>query len=118
LVRLLSPIGFQVREAANGLEAVEAWHAWLPHVICMDERMPVLSGREAARRIKAAPGGRSTPIVALTASGLDEDHTDLRAAGYDAFLIKPYSETELLRVLQRYLNFQIVRAPLRDAVES
>jgi signal transduction histidine kinase/ActR/RegA family two-component response regulator len=118
LMRLLSPIGFQVREAADGREAVEAWRAWAPHVICMDERMPVLNGREAARRIKAAPGGDSTLIVALTASGLDEDHADLRAAGYDAFLIKPYSETELLRLLQRHLNFQFAHDAPRDARTS
>jgi signal transduction histidine kinase/ActR/RegA family two-component response regulator len=115
LMRLLSPIGFQVREAANGLEAVETWRAWSPHVICMDERMPVLNGREAARRIKAAPGGNSTLIVALTASGLDEDHADLRAAGYDAFLIKPYSETELLRLLQQHLHFEFAHDAARDA---
>jgi signal transduction histidine kinase/DNA-binding NarL/FixJ family response regulator len=114
LMRLLSPIGFEVREAADGLEAVEAWRAWLPHVICMDERMPVLNGREAARRIKAAPGGNSTLIVALTASGFDEDHADLRAAGYDAFLIKPYSETQLLRVLQQHLNFQFAHDAARE----
>jgi signal transduction histidine kinase/ActR/RegA family two-component response regulator len=118
LMRLLSPIGFQVREAADGLEAVEAWHAWSPHVICMDERMPVLDGREAARRIKAAPGGTSTLIVALTASGFDEDHVDLRAAGYDAFLIKPYSETELLRILQQHLNFHFAHDVTRNATTS
>jgi signal transduction histidine kinase/ActR/RegA family two-component response regulator len=118
LVRLLSPIGFQVREAADGLEAVEAWRTWSPHVICMDERMPVLNGREAARRIKAAPGGHNTLIVALTASGFDEEHTDLRAAGYDAFLIKPYSEAELLRLLQRYLNFDFAQDTVRTATMS
>ena len=77
--------------------------------------MPVLNGREAARRIKAAPGGNNTLIVALTASGFDEDHADLRAAGYDAFLIKPYSETELLRLLQQHLHFQFAHDAARDA---
>jgi signal transduction histidine kinase/ActR/RegA family two-component response regulator len=115
LMRLLSPIGFEVREAADGREAIEAWRAWSPHVICMDERMPVLSGREAAGRIKAAPGGNSTLIVALTASGFDEDNADLRAAGYDAFLIKPYSETELLRLLQQHLHFRFAHDAARDA---
>jgi signal transduction histidine kinase/CheY-like chemotaxis protein len=118
LLRLLAPIGFQVREAADGLEAVEAWHAWSPHVVCMDERMPVLDGREAARRIKAAPGGSSTLIVALTASGFEEDHADLRAAGYDAFLLKPYSETDLLRVLQHHLNFRFAHDADADAKTS
>jgi signal transduction histidine kinase/ActR/RegA family two-component response regulator len=118
LVRLLSPIGFQVREAADGLEAVEAWRAWSPHVVCMDERMPVLDGREAARRIKGAPGGSRTLIVALTASGLEEDHAGLRVAGYDAFLLKPYSETELLRVLQHHLNFRFAHEAYPEANTS
>jgi len=115
LRRLLSPIGFQLEEAADGLRAVELWRDWAPHVILMDERMPLLNGREAARRIKAAPGGNSTLIVALTASGVDEDHADLRAAGYDEFLIKPYSETELLRLLQRRLHFQLAHDATRGA---
>jgi signal transduction histidine kinase/ActR/RegA family two-component response regulator len=118
LVRLLSPIGFHVREAGDGLAAVEAWRTWSPHVICMDERMPIMTGREAARRIKASPGGNSTLIVALTASGFDEDHAELRTAGFDAFLIKPYSETELLCLLQKHLNFQFAHDTPRDARTS
>ncbi|MEN3291136.1 MAG: hypothetical protein V7642_389, partial [Burkholderiales bacterium] len=55
LVRLLAPLGFEVRAADNGEQAVAVWKAWQPHLIWMDIRMPVMSGREATRCIKAEP---------------------------------------------------------------
>jgi signal transduction histidine kinase/ligand-binding sensor domain-containing protein/CheY-like chemotaxis protein len=54
LVSLLSTLGFLVREAANGLEAVAQWAAWHPHLILMDMRMPVMGGIEVTQRIRAA----------------------------------------------------------------
>jgi len=49
----LTPLGFDVREASNGQEAMANWQTWEPHLICMDMRMPVMDGREATRQIKA-----------------------------------------------------------------
>ncbi|MBH8565647.1 response regulator [Nostoc sp. CENA67] len=57
LVKLLTPIGFIVREAANGQEAIAQWLEWQPHLIFMDMRMPVMDGYEATRVIKAAEIG-------------------------------------------------------------
>jgi signal transduction histidine kinase/ActR/RegA family two-component response regulator len=104
LVRLLSPLGFELREARNGREAIDIWKTWSPDVICLDERMPGMDGREAARRIKAAPKGRRTAIIALTASSFEEDIEDLRAAGCDEVLSKPYGENELLALLHKHLG--------------
>ncbi|MFM9263696.1 response regulator [Tychonema sp. BBK16] len=53
LVKLLSPLGFLLQEASNGLEAVEIWESWHPHLIFMDLRMPVMDGYEATIKIKA-----------------------------------------------------------------
>jgi CheY-like chemotaxis protein len=109
LVRLLTPIGFQVREAADGQQALETWETWSPHVICMDERMPGLNGRDAARRIKSTARGKDTLIVALTASSFEEEREELRSDGYDAFLLKPYCEAELLRILQQRLGVRFAQ---------
>src|SRR5207249_4960933 len=68
LVRLLEPLGFELREAANGQEAVEVWREWRPQLICMDMRMPVMDGRQATRLIKATQQGRETIVIAVTAS--------------------------------------------------
>lgn len=53
LVKILTSVGFEVREAIDGSEAVANWESWQPHLIFMDMRMPVMDGYEATRIIKA-----------------------------------------------------------------
>ena len=53
MVTLFTSIGFLVREAENGREAIALWESWEPHLIWMDMRMPVMDGYEATRQIKA-----------------------------------------------------------------
>ncbi|AUB42729.1 CheY chemotaxis protein or a CheY-like REC [Nostoc flagelliforme CCNUN1] len=53
LVKILTFVGFEVREAVDGSEAVANWESWQPHLIFMDMRMPVMDGYEATRIIKA-----------------------------------------------------------------
>jgi len=108
LVRLLTPIGFEVREAANGQEAVDSWNAWQPHLIWMDMRMPVMDGRAATRRIKASANGQATTIIALTASSFEEERTDILAAGCDDFLRKPFQEADLFALMQTHLGVHFV----------
>ncbi|NET35418.1 MAG: response regulator [Cyanothece sp. SIO1E1] len=50
--RIMKPLGFQVREAINGQEAIELWQSWQPDLIWMDMQMPVVDGFEATRQIK------------------------------------------------------------------
>src|SRR5205807_9963851 len=67
LVQILRPIGFEIRLATDGKEAVKAFEEWRPHLILMDFRMPVMDGEEAIRRIRASPGGNELKIIAVTA---------------------------------------------------
>ena len=53
LIKLLNPLGFELREACNGSEAVAVWETFQPHLIWMDMRMPIMDGYEATQRIKA-----------------------------------------------------------------
>ncbi|MFN6517084.1 MAG: ATP-binding protein [Nostoc sp. CreGUA01] len=53
LVKILTSMGFEVREATNGKEAIANWESWQPHLIFMDMRMPVMDGYEATRIIKS-----------------------------------------------------------------
>jgi PAS domain S-box-containing protein len=104
LVKLLEQLGFEVQEAADGHEAIDAWQRWEPHLIWMDMRMPVMNGREATRRIKAMPGGDAVSIIALTATAFDEDRESILLDGCDDFVRKPFRKKEITDILIKHLN--------------
>jgi CheY-like chemotaxis protein len=101
---LLEGLGFEVREAQDGAEAVDQVERWRPHLVWMDMRMPVVDGFEATRRIKALPEGESVVVIALTASAFEEDRDRVLAAGCDDFVRKPFKEHELFEVMAKYLG--------------
>jgi CheY-like chemotaxis protein len=104
LLQLLETVGFEVREAENGEEALEMWEEWSPHLIFMDMRMPVMDGYEATRRIRATTKGQAVVIVALTASALEEDRAVILSEGCDAFVRKPFREADLFGVMANHLG--------------
>jgi len=106
LRKLFEPLGFDLREAVNGQEAVVLFEEWHPDLIWMDIRMPVMDGLEAARRIKATAAGRRAKIVALTAHALEEEREPILAAGCDDVVRKPYREQELFEVMARHLDLR------------
>ena len=96
--------GFELREAANGEEALAIWRDWQPHLIWMDLRMPVLDGYQATRQIKAAPQGRQAKIIVLSASVFEQDSQAVMAAGCDDFLRKPFQDDEIFAMLEKHLG--------------
>ncbi|MBW2616364.1 MAG: response regulator [Deltaproteobacteria bacterium] len=104
LVKLLQVVGFEVREAVNGRQAVEVFTQWRPHFIWMDIRMPVMDGLAATRRIKASEAGKSAIVAAFTAHALEEEREQILAAGCDDFVRKPYREQEIFEVMARHLG--------------
>jgi CheY-like chemotaxis protein len=108
LLRLLAPLGFELREAGDGLAAVELCRNWRPQLVWMDLRMPGIDGCEATRRIRAL-GQRPRPIIiALTASSFEEDRAGVQAADCDDLLRKPFRESELFALVEKYLGFRFV----------
>ncbi|MEO0458366.1 MAG: GAF domain-containing protein [Cyanobacteria bacterium P01_A01_bin.114] len=135
LVELLTPLGFEVREAENGEVAIALCKTWQPHLVWMDMRMPVMDGYEATRRIKVegrenrveSKGNRSdsmrdslpttqfplpTPpiIIALTASAFEEDRTAILAAGCDDFVRKPLQASVIFEKMAQHLGVQYIYA--------
>ncbi|HEY9840530.1 MAG TPA: ATP-binding protein, partial [Candidatus Obscuribacterales bacterium] len=94
LEHYLRPLGFELRLAGNGQEAVEICTSWQPHLVFIDMLMPVMNGYEATRRIKAMPGACPV-IVAVTASSFEEERKAILATGCDDFIRKPVSEAEV-----------------------
>jgi CheY-like chemotaxis protein/anti-sigma regulatory factor (Ser/Thr protein kinase) len=114
LAELLTPVGFEVRLATNGAEAIHEFEQWRPHLILMDFRMPVMDGHEAIRRIRSIPTSKETKIIAVTASALDENRQDLMAIGADDFISKPFREAELFQKIHHHLSVEYVYADQPD----
>ncbi|TAN70600.1 MAG: response regulator [Methylobacter sp.] len=108
LVAMLTEIGFEVREAENGQEAISAFEQWQPHLIWMDMRMPVMDGYEAARKIRQLAGGDAVKIIALTASAFCEQFDDIINAGCDAVLHKPFHTPEIFALLIKQLGVKFI----------
>jgi light-regulated signal transduction histidine kinase (bacteriophytochrome)/CheY-like chemotaxis protein len=104
LVQLLAPLGFEVKEATNGQEAIALWEEWQPHLIWMDMRMPGMDGYEATREIKARSRDRAPIILALTANAFEEDRRTALAIGCDDFIHKPCSEEIILGKMAEHLG--------------
>jgi PAS domain S-box-containing protein len=110
LTQALGPVGFELRQATDGAEAIREFQAWQPHLILMDLRMPVMDGREATRRIKSTPKGKETAIIVLTASSFEDGRKDMASIGVDGYIRKPFREAELFENLARCLSIKYVYA--------
>ncbi len=110
LFQMLGRIGFDVREAVDGRQAVQEFEQWRPHLILMDTRMPVMDGYEAIKRIRVSDGGKKVKIISVTASAFAEDRKKALGIGADDFLGKPFREEVLLEKIRALLAIEYVYA--------
>lgn len=107
IVKLLEAVGFETQEAANGQEAIHLWRSWIPHLILMDMQMPIMNGYEATQYIKShSQEQQPVVIVALTASILEQEQSEILSAGCEALLTKPVEREVLLESISHYLGVQ------------
>ena len=97
-----------IYEVENGLQAVEKASEAAIDLILMDIRMPVMDGYQAAEKIKAFS---SVPIIALTASVMQDEYERSKSIHFDAYLRKPVLKADLYAELKRFLPYEIVTAP-------
>jgi CheY-like chemotaxis protein len=96
--------GFDVIEASNGMEALEAAVDSSPDIILMDLSLPVMDGWEATRRLKSDARTAGIPVVALTGHALAGISEGARKAGCDAFVTKPCLPEDLVREIRKVLD--------------
>ena len=111
LSRLLLSTGFEVREASSGEEALAVWRNWNPQLIWMDKWMHGLDGLEVTRRIRMdeeQSGSPRIPIIALSASALEQERGEILASGCDDFVAKPYRASTIFAKLTEYLGVEYV----------
>jgi two-component system, cell cycle response regulator DivK len=101
---LFTRSGYVVMEAADGAAGVASAKSNRPDIILMDIQMPVIDGYEATRQIKADPGLKEIPVVAISSFAMKGDEEKARAAGCDHYVTKPYSPIALLRMIRGCLG--------------
>jgi CheY-like chemotaxis protein len=116
-------LGFEIKEAANGLEATALWESWQPHLIWMDIRMPTMDGytaiktiRERERRADPSTQREKTAIIALTASALEGERAAILNAGGDDFVRKPFPDGRILEKIAEHLGVQYLYANSGDPI--
>lgn len=123
LRQLLSPIGFTLKQANNGKEALREYQHWQPDLILMDNRMPLMSGTEAIREIRLLEADKnssntSVPIIAISASAFEEDRDKIMKEGANEFIRKPFKAQEVLDKIGSLLNLEYVYQNVEESAES
>lgn len=113
LVDLLEPIGFSLREAINGQEAIEIWREWKPDLIFMDMSMKVIDGYSATTQIKKEANeennaAKEVKIIALTASVFEQDKEKVYSVGCDDLINKPFYENIIFEKLSEHLGIKFI----------
>jgi two-component system, OmpR family, phosphate regulon response regulator PhoB len=94
----------RVLQASDGANGLELAARETPQLILLDYRMPGTSGIEVLRSLQENPQTANTPVVLMIATGTDETLYGLLAASAAAYLLKPFSPSELLLKMQEVLT--------------
>ncbi|NOT57425.1 MAG: response regulator [Deltaproteobacteria bacterium] len=101
---------YRILEAADGSTALDLVRNEKPDLLILDWMMPGLTGIEVAHILRQDPRTATIPIIMLTAKGQDTDKAQGRAAGVNAYLVKPFSPLELLQQIQAIWHPRTPRA--------
>ncbi|EDY83587.1 hypothetical protein VDG1235_3214 [Verrucomicrobiia bacterium DG1235] len=99
----LKSAGHQVLEAADGIEAFDTVQRNQVDLVITDVNMPRMDGIELTRRLRTLPAYRSVPIVLLTTESDPAKKSAGRAAGATGWIVKPFSQDQLLAVVSKVL---------------
>lgn len=97
---ILSRAGWDVRGHGKGDDALEEIARLSPDMLVLDVMLPGRSGFEILKDLRAQPATKDLPVLMLTAKGQAKDREQAMALGANGFLTKPFSNTELLDVVE------------------
>ena len=107
-------VGFDVRTAGSGLEALTSVREWRPDLLVLDVMMPGVDGFEVTRRMRAE--GRETPVLFLTARDAVEDKVAGLTIGGDDYVTKPFSLEEVVARVRALLRRRASTLPTDDGL--
>ena len=96
--------GYRVVEAESAEEGLAAIARERPALVLMDIHLPGIDGIEALRRLRADPGTRNIPVLAVTASAMTHDRQKILAAGFDGYQSKPISVRPFLAAVREAID--------------
>ncbi|MBT7101107.1 response regulator, partial [Candidatus Poribacteria bacterium] len=99
-------------EGGDGVEAVEKTRESRPDIVLLDMKMPRMNGIEATQELKGDPDVSVIPIVAITASAMDEERVEMERV-VDGYLTKPVGQVDLVTELMRFLPHEVA-TPAED----
>lgn len=101
LLRYMIKNKYKIFHAWNGEEAVQMYKEVHPDAILMDIKMPIMTGYQATETIRGLD--TQIPIIAVTAYAFENDKNKILSSGFNDYLSKPVNETELFKLLGKYL---------------
>lgn len=101
---VLSRAGWDVRGHGKGASALAEVSRVAPDMLVLDVMLPGRSGFDILRDLRATPATADLPVLMLTAKGQARDREQAMALGADAFLTKPFSNTDMLAVVERLVG--------------
>lgn len=102
---LMQHEGFEVRTAADGLQAIEIAMDFLPDIILLDVMMPLLDGFDTAARMRNMSALTDTKIIFLTAKGTQKDKETGYAKGAEYYIVKPFDNDMLVSMVHEILVY-------------
>lgn len=100
----LSRAGFEVMEAGNGQECLEAIKQKKADLIITDLNMPVMDGIQLIRELRSLPAYKFTPILMLTTESQEGKKAEGKSAGATGWIVKPFTPEQLLSVVSKVLR--------------
>lgn len=88
--RVLEDIGFEIAEAADGMEALAWCRAAMPDAVLLDWNMPVMNGIDFLRQLRSEPGGDAPKVVFCTVENAPDHIRAALDAGADEYIMKPF----------------------------
>ena len=105
LVRdVLQVKGYETIEAGTGEEGLALAASRKPDLVLMDIQLPGINGIDALKVLRADPATAGIPVIAVTASVMQQDRKHITEAGFDAYLGKPLDLKEFLTTVKRVLE--------------
>jgi CheY-like chemotaxis protein len=108
LVEFLKELEVEVRSVENGMQAIAESMTWLPHLIWMDIRMPIMNGYEATKKIREIQTDCPPKIIAMTANPLELEENSIFQSEFDDFVGKPFTQKTIFAKMSDHLGITYV----------